>query len=268
MGNQSSNLRFKIIYSKGDAIELLADAENVDFYLKKCREDRNNMISRKENTYAPNNMTIKEYKFFEIVIENAKDKIPIRLMTDLSEIRLIQLMPTADGGMPHTRPDSIICYPDISKFFSVSTLIHELWHIHQRIYKQLWNEVFEKLHWKEWNGRLPLSLEKNRRYNPDTIDSPFYVFKDKWIPVPIFDDIKRPKVNEVYIWFYNIETKHHIRNVPEEIQQYFPNLPIAGYEHPREITAYMLSQPELYIQSPSFIDLIQFIGQLSIQTTK
>ena len=179
MGNQSSNLRFKIIYSKGDAIELLADAENVDFYLKKCREDRNNMISRKENNYAPNNMTIKEYKFFEIVIENAKDKIPIRLMTDLSEIRLIQLMPTADGGMPHTRPDSIICYPDISKFFSVSTLIHELWHIHQRIYKQLWNEVFEKLHWKEWNGRLPLSLEKNRRYNPDTIDSPFYVFKDK-----------------------------------------------------------------------------------------
>ena len=41
IGNQSSNLRFKIIYSKGDAIELLADAENVDFYLLDLLSFRN-----------------------------------------------------------------------------------------------------------------------------------------------------------------------------------------------------------------------------------
>jgi hypothetical protein len=177
-------------------------------------------------------------------------------------------MPTSDGGMPHTRPNDIICYPDISKFFSASTLIHELWHVHQRKYKQMWDDVFEKLHWKKWNGTLPLSLEKNRRYNPDTIDSPLYIFKDCWIPIPIFEDITKPKVNEVYIWFYNVVTGYHIRTVPDEMMKYFPNLQISGYEHPREITAYMLSQPDQYMDSPGFKNLVNCIGQMSIQTTK
>lgn len=268
MGNQSSSIVFKIIFNKDEAQELLSDAESQDFYLKKCSEDRNNMIARRECTYATNYMTAKEYKFFEIVLENAKDKIPMRLKNDLSEIKLIQLMPTADGGMPHTRPKQLICYPDISKFFSVSTLIHELWHIHQRNYKEMWNQVFERLQWKEWSGRLPLTLEKNRRYNPDTIDCPFYLFRDRWVPVPIFEDIKKPKVNEVHIWFYNVETNSHTRYIPEEINDYFPNLPISGYEHPREITAYMLSQPNQYIDSPGFKDLIDFIGQMAIMTSK
>lgn len=270
MGNQSSidNLSFKIIYNKDEAQELLNDAENKDFYLRRCREDRNNMIARKECTYAANYMTTKEYKFFEIVIENAKNKIPMRLKMDLNEVHFIQLMPSSDGGMPHTRPNQIICYPDINKFFSVSTLIHELWHIHQRNYKEVWNHVFERLQWKKWNGKLPLQLEKNRRYNPDTIDCPYYIFREKWVPIPVFEDINRPKVSDVFIWFYNVETKMHTRNIPEEVINYFPNLPISGYEHPRELCAYMLSQPEQYSDSPGFNDLIESIGKMSIITSK
>jgi len=268
MGNQSSNLTFNIISNKDNAQKLLDIAESEDLYLNKCKEDRNNMIARRDSTYATNYMTLKEYKLFEIVMENAKDKIPMRLKMDLNEVRLIQLMPSSDGGMPHTRPNNLICYPDISKFFSVSTLIHELWHIHQRNYKDMWNKIFENLYWKQWPGRLPLILEKNRRYNPDTIDTPFYIFKDKWVPVPIFEDMTRPKISNVYIWFYNVETKSHTRYIPEEIENYFPNLPLTGYEHPREITAYMLSQPTQYTDSPGFKDLVNLIGQMSIMTSK
>jgi hypothetical protein len=269
MGNtRSSNLSFKIIYNKDEAQELLNLADEKDNYIKSCNNDRNNMISRRQCTYSANHMTTKEYKFFQIITENAQNKIPLRLQMDLNEVLFIQLMPTADGGMPHTRPYDIICYPDISKFFTVSTLIHELWHIHQRNYKQLWDQVFESLYWTKWNGKLPLDLERNRRYNPDTIDTPFYVFKEKWVPIPVFEEVKNPKITNVYIWYYNIITKQHTRNIPQEIMEYFPNVPSSGYEHPREITAYMLSQPNDYQDSPGFNDLIKAIGQMAVTTSK
>lgn len=266
MGNTitKSNLSFNLILNKTEAQEILNNAEKQDFYLEECIDDKSNSLARKNLTYFANSVPFKEINNALNFLSNIKEFIPIRLLNDLTEIKIIQLMPTADGGMPHTRPGNIICYPDITLLFSNTTLIHELWHIHQRNYKSLWNKVFNNMKWKLWNGNIPNELEQFRRYNPDTIDCPFWIFKDEWIPIPIFKNISKPNVSDVEIWFYNIKKNYHIKRIPEEILNYYPGLPATGYEHPREITAYMLSEPDRYRDSPGFKDLIESIGEISI----
>jgi hypothetical protein len=267
MGNSPSisrKLRFSLITDKKDAQLYLNKAETFDYYLAECHDDKLNSIARKNLTYTSNTICIKDMNYANAFLDGVISDIPIKLLNELNTVNIVQLMPSADGGMPHTRPGSVICYPDISQLFSIKTLIHELWHIHQRENKQYWLEIFKRIGWSIWDGKLPEQLENARRYNPDTIDSPFWIFDNKWIPVPIFKDISRPNVSDVEVWFYNPEENYHIKRLPDEIMLYFPNLPSAAYEHPRELVAYMLSEPDKYKNSYGFQHLLDTIGHLAI----
>jgi hypothetical protein len=166
--------------------------------------------------------------------------------------------------MPHTRPTNLVCLPHLSQLESISTLIHELWHIHQRTFQERWAVIFRQLRWTPWNGSLPPSLEKGRRYNPDTIDQPLWVFQQTWVSFPIFRDLSKPVVSEVDIWFYHIHDQYHVKHVPFELETYFPSMPPSAYEHPRELTAYLLADADSYRHSPALTDLLQMIGQISI----
>jgi hypothetical protein len=270
MGNEfstPSNLKFIIIHGKSDAQALLDKAEREDMYLEECHDDRANSIARRTLTYAPNQMALRDMTYANSYIESTMGSIPVRLLTELREVNIIQLMPTADGGMPHTRPGGIICYPNISQLFSTSTLIHELWHVHQRIYQEQWLVVFKRLGWSLWQGELPEKLEKNRRYNPDTIDCPLWIYDGTWVPIPIFKDITHPTVNNVEVWFYNPNKRYHTRQVPEELSSYYSNLNNIAFEHPREITAYMLSEPDKFKSSTAYKHLIEAIGHTAVYKT-
>lgn len=268
MGNNistSHNLHFSVISDKNEAIHYLNEAEKEDFYLEECHDDKVNSLARRNLTYSPNSFALRDINYANNFLDGTRNTLPVRLLNDLKDIKIIQLMPSADGGMPHTRPGNIICYPNISQLFSKTTLIHELWHIHQRNFKDVWFKTFKRLGWTMWDGKLPSELENARRYNPDTIDCPFWVFDNEWIPIPIFKNISHPNVADVEIWFYNIKKHYHIKRVPEAILSYFPNLPSTAYEHPRELTAYMLSEPEKYKESIGFKHLIESIGEISIR---
>jgi len=265
MGNRpTTHLTFTLIHHKSQAEQLLAQAEQKDFYLTECHDDRSNSYARRQMTYAPNTISPIDVRFYTLQLDVLKDRVPVRLQHDLGPISIISLMPTADGGMPHTRPDAIICYPDIQQVTSLTTLVHELWHIHQRKFQRLWSDVFRRLGWTEWQGRLPLSLENHRRYNPDTIDSPLWAFKGVWVPVPVFHDVSRPAVADVSIWFYHTESRQHVKEVPLELAAVFPQLPAAAYEHPRELTAYMLSSSAASRGfSPGYRQLVEILGHAS-----
>jgi hypothetical protein len=183
---------------------------------------------------------------------------------DLHTVPVIALMPSADGGMPHTRPHSIICFSQLDQINSLSTIIHELWHVHQRKYKDTWIKVFEQLGWKEWDGRLPELLRNHRRINPDTIDSPLWVYQDTWVPVPIFRDITLPSVSDVDIWFYHTKDGRHVRQIPSEME--IAGLPKSAYEHPREMSAYVLADHSAYHDSPFLKGLLSSIGHLAISS--
>jgi hypothetical protein len=268
MGNNIRPIRpieFKIL-DKMESHTLLNMAENIDGYTESCHFDRANSRSRDNMVYSPNAISLKDKNYIVSFLDGLQYSIPQRLRIDLDSVYIIQLMSSADGGMPHTRPYNIICFPDISGLFSIKTMIHELWHIHQRIYHaSIWVHVFAKIRWTPWNGDLPDKLEDNRRYNPDTIDTPLWIYDNTWVPVPIFRDITNPSVNQVDIWFYNPKLAYHVRNIPYVLQAYH-NIHIpSAYEHPREITAYMLSDHTRYTNSIAFKQLLDAIGHTAIQ---
>lgn len=270
MGNEISTfgkLKLNVIQDKSHAQILLNKAEKEDHYLQECHDDKANSIARREMTYSANQVPLRDLNYAQSFLESSYSSIPVKLLSELGDVNILQLMPSADGGMPHTRPGGIICYPDFALLFSASTLIHELWHVHQRMYQEYWLIVFKRLGWTLWLGDLPDKLEDNRRYNPDTIDCPLWIFNDTWVPVPIFKDITHPTVNNVEVWFYNPDKKYHTRQIPEELSSYFINLNNVAFEHPREITAYMLSEPNRFKSSTAYKHLIETIGNTAVYKT-
>jgi len=268
MGGGSSkgtlSLEFQLVVSKYEAEQILNESEKKDFYLEECYDQSANAKARARRTYRPNMISNQDYENAIQYLEIAKKNIPKRLLADLQTIRIIQLMPTADDGMPHTRPDDVICFPNLNQLSSLTTINHELWHVHQRKYQSLWLTIFESLGWKPWSGEIPQRLEEYRRLNPDTIDHPNWVFQERWVPIPIFKDLTHPKVSEVDIYFYNVIDNYHTKKIPAELSFYFKDLPLIAYEHPREITAYMLSEPTKYNNCKGFQELIKQIGHISI----
>lgn len=269
MGNISSTskkLELITIPNKNYAQVLINTSETKDFYLEQCHNNKANSIARRSLTYSANTISHNDNNNATTYINNIYSELPIRLLRELDIVHIVQLMPSADGGMPHTRADNIICYPNFNQLYSKTTLIHELWHIHQRLYADMWLKAFKQIGWTMWNGQLPDQLENARRYNPDTIDCPLWTFNNIWIPIPIFKDITHPNVAEVDIWFYNSKKHYHVTQVPLEISSYFLAIPQMAYEHPREIAAYMLSDPERYSKSLGFNKLLDSIGHISIMT--
>lgn len=249
--------------NKQKAQELLQSAEGLDFYLEECYEDKKNSVARQHMTYSANTVSAEEWMMLETV---SRIPIPKRFSMDLQTVYLVQLMPTADGGMPHTRPlgnkDAMICYTDPRIILDQKTLTHELWHVHQRLFKKEWEIIFNRLSWKEWDGELPSTLEYSRRYNPDTIDSPLWIYKDVWVPVPVFRDISRPIISDVDIWFYDVKNKYHVKSVPQDLLVFWQGVPSSAYEHPRELTAYLLADPSQ--KSPALEKLVELLGNTAI----
>lgn len=267
MGAASSrpaSFKFTFIEDKRYAEHLLLEAEDADLYLETCRNDPVNAHARRRQAYTANMVSSKDSVYYQGVLDGIVPLLPKRLQMDLREVSIISLMPSADGGMPHTRPSSLICFPHIEQVKSRSTMIHELWHVHQRIYRDTWSRVFHELGWTEWKGLLPAFLEKNRRINPDTIDCPLWVYQNTWVPVSVFRDIALPNMTEVDIWFYHIKEEYHLKQIPVDMRAYFPNLPQSAYEHPREIAAYLLADHQEYRDSPALKSLLSSVGQLAI----
>lgn len=107
-----------------------------------------------------------------------------------------------------------------------------------------------------------------RRYNPDTIDTPVWIFRNTWIPVPVFKDISRPRVDETEVWFVHVRERYHVRVVPEEMRAEYSTAPPAAFEHPREMAAYLLSDPATHTASPGFNRLIGLVGATSLPLHK
>jgi hypothetical protein len=251
MGN-SSGINCQMV-QKSDAIILLQEAEKIDQYLTECDDDWMNFLARKHNMYAPNTIdTTDTVDYYNHLFKRLSHYLPKQLH-NVGDINIVVLMPTADGGMPHTRPPNLICYPcqrgatqgSVRSIINESptTFVHEVCHVHQRKFPTMWSTMFAAMGWMEWKGELPQKLDNNRRYNPDTIDSPLWIH-GSWVPVPIFRDITQPVLSEVDIWFYHAVEGYRVKSVPEEML--IQGLPHSAYEHPREITAYVISEAEKY----------------------
>jgi hypothetical protein len=174
--------------------------------------------------------------------------------------QVIWMNPTADGGLPHTRPPGYICLPvNISASSLSITLLHERIHLHQRLFPSRWIDFVEK-NWfmKVWNSTLPSNIEKNRRINPDLLANPFFIWKDTWVPVCLYNDVAKPSLSNASTVWYNTDLKTVSRMAPDGWYEFFGQ--VTNDEHPWEISAYYISEPN--IVSPAKKLLMNFVKKL------
>lgn len=198
----------------------LKKAEEIDNFFEQVKESPINQKARENLSYFPTlNYTI-----------------PF-----LDGTQIVLMHPTAEAGMPHTRPPNIICMP---KYYPESkqqeTLVHEFIHIHQRKHKAKWDTFFQKEGWHRADPfELPEYLYNRCRMNPDTIDQPFWAWKDRHIPLPLFEREDKPDLRQVVIHWYDKETGRREAEAPRSFLEKYgsPSQP----EHPREIAAVELA---------------------------
>jgi hypothetical protein len=237
-------IKFNIL-SASASINLLENAEAIDEYIETIsksqwnRKARNNLVE-----WIPIEAPL-YWKEFLSTGEFPK-------WTEGLEINIICAPPEAEDGMPHTRPNFIICIPfnysnDVNTFRKM--IIHELVHILQRMYYTQFMKFIE-LEWdyrlmtREEFSRLPEHLLIRRRINPDTFSCPFLIWKERWVPLIIFNEhIEGPRLKSTYLLWWNIQTNTGFINEPYIWKEYFGR--VSQSEHPFEIMAWYLSDDTL-----------------------
>lgn len=254
--------------------EALHYAESKDGYNEECSDSLANAKARDGMNYTAAALTSVDINVLTNLFNEYMKMCPPRLLREIDYASIAMLMPSADSGFPHTRPDRLICFPQSGALPSLQTFIHELWHIHQRAYPGLWKKLYmEVWGFKEWRGGagsgsgsvddLPDELQRVIRINPDTMLYGLYCWRDEWVPIPVFLSPSRPRMNDCAVWFWNIRTKRWRQSMPDAWSAYFSSsmLPASAHEHPNELSAYMLSTLGHDMRTPpAFADLVKAIG--------
>ena len=248
------------LLTKEKAQLILMNAERDDSYRFLCNKHKANLLARRDQQYEAYGAPVDYTIVIEETLNASKRFLPRKLQDEIGDVNVIILYPSADGGMPHTRPNNTICLPFKNEFPDVETITHELWHVHQRMYPEFWKKLLKS----QWDFEpidieLPFLLEKQRRLNPDTIKTQNWIWRKKWIPVPILQNVTQPTLSDCKIWFYNIETELIDHDIPNEIKEYFGNMNMAAYEHPYEMAAYMLSSQKAY-SCPAWIKMKEILN--------
>jgi len=250
MGNQGSqpqqqsqqSLEFHIARGAEGSAALSA-AERQDHYLEEVQDSRPNRMARQSMTYAANRISESEAAQLRTTLDQFQDSVP-HILRSLRPT-IVPLMPSADGGMPHTRPIDLVCLP--SSTITKDTFVHELWHLHQRAHYLDWVTFFGKSwKWRPYEGSLPSELETQRRLNPDTLQDPIWIWDSTWVPVCLFLNPSTASFKETATWFYNVKTQRHSQELPKAMADFFStSLSPSAYEHPCETSAYMITGPPL-----------------------
>lgn len=148
-------------------------------------------------------------------------------------------------GLPHTREIATIWLPydaTVRADNLKKLLMHESIHIHQRIFRDIWSEIYESVfRMQPFNGRLPTELESKRRLNPDTILWPLYLWNN-YVPVMVFLRPDAPRLTETRLVWYNVADGSWSLATPNGWVEFFGTVLSSHCEHPNELAAYILSE--------------------------
>lgn len=198
-------------------MDLLRTAETIDHFFKKIQDSPINAAARRQLSYVPMNNSTESW---------------------LGNTTIVTMHPTAEAGMPHTRPPNVICMPAyFPESHKQETLAHELVHIDQRRRRSEWDTFFQKEGWKPISmTSVPDRWVQRCRLNPDTVDSPFWAWKGRSVPLPLYERDDRPDLRRVVVHWYDMETGIRQPEPPRSfLERYGPSPPQA--EHPRELSA-------------------------------
>jgi hypothetical protein len=210
---------------------LLDKAENIDSYVRACKDSATNAKARIFCQYTPwNDQTL---------AATAGQFIPVS-----KGVQVVILSPSAEGGMPHTRPQSLICLPAYFPEERLKdTLTHELVHIDQRKNAAAWRDHLAAEGWTpattaeispEWLGRV--------RINPDTYHAQFWQWRGRYIPLPLFEREDKPELREISVRWWDKQEQRLNSSPPASFTQKYGSLGPSSIEHPYELYAYHLDE--------------------------
>jgi hypothetical protein len=249
---EKTPIKFNIL-SASAAYDILEDAEARDEYRETLTESEWNAKARSGNIEWNPIEPPSHWRHFLSVGEFPK-------WTANLEVNIVCSPSDAEDGMPHTRPNFVICIPfnysnDIESFRKM--IVHELIHILQRMHfyqfiKFIQSEWDYRLITREEFGKLPEHLLVRRRINPDTFSCPFLIWKERWVPLIIFNEhMEGPKLKSTYLLWWNVKTNTGSTDAPYVWKEYFGRVPQS--EHPFEMMAWYLSDDNLHSEAAESI---------------
>lgn len=159
-------------------------------------------------------------------------------------LQLVYLDGRSGAGLPHTRGKRGIALPVFLLWIpSESTLRHEIVHLSQKQFRGRWWRMYRDA----WKFRVAVASEfmdiperwrKRRRINPDTLGTPFTVWKDRYIPLSVFINERSPDLRECKRGFWDLKMKQWTWEAPPGWTELFGS----GFndEHPNEIAAHWI----------------------------
>lgn len=280
VGKETPNYNGKIkLATSQETNFFLIEAEKYDNYQNQIYNSIHNITSRIGMYYEALYPDFEENKrlFIEKWINFFCEKnetwwILRDIQKNIGDVWILPLSYSAEAGMPHTRGECYVCVP--GGFFdtdkdNITTLRHELIHIHQKHNKEEWDRIYLKSwNWEPWNGKLPEKYNSIRRLNPDTewANGGLYVIKKTWVPFSVFEDVSKPNIQNTKVWYYNINTgmiwkSTNILDLPPELSTdklwNDSKINMAMREHPIELAAWLLASPEKYSDCPLMKTLIR-----------
>jgi hypothetical protein len=195
-------------------------AEALDGYRKQCSEDPLNQSARSSHSY--------------ILMNSERQPAPYHA-------KIISLHPTADAGLPHTRPPNLICVPAYYPMNN-ETLLHELLHLHQRNHTDEWESKFRSQGWSMVpEQHIPDRWKRRCRLNPDTLGNRFYSWENQWVPLPMFEREDKPDLRQCVVRWWDQKSGSLTTDPPASFVSAFgKNHPQS--EHPREVSAVILAR--------------------------
>lgn len=238
--------------SKQEAKVALEEAEAKDNYRWRCETCAMNTAARRMMDYSPRDPAAGLN--YELLV--AGEGLPKWLKAGMpAQLRVVTLANSADGGMPHTRAGGIVCLPQHIQPVGPSwqtTFNHECIHVHQRERADEWNQLYREVWQMEpYTGHIPQELEGRRRFNPDTLWAGLYIWRGRWVPVPIYARPESPVLGAIKVAWVDVVEGRWQSFAPPEFEADFGALTTSEQEHPHELAAYWLSTPTLGQTSPA-----------------
>jgi len=159
-------------------------------------------------------------------------------------IQVVYLDGRSDAGLPHTRGKTGIALP-VYLLWSRSnqTIRHELVHLSQKQFSERWWKIYQE----KWSFnkateaqflQIPERWRSRRRINPDTLGSPYVIWKNRYIPLSVFMSNTEPDLRYCKRGFWDITMGQWTWDEPPGWIHMFGK----GFndEHPNEIAAHWI----------------------------
>jgi len=202
----------------------LQAAEAIDGYEAMCKRDPVNSAARARCSYTVWNDQ-------SLAVEAAS-------ILNNSSVKIIIVNPSAEGGMPHTRGNSLICIPAYHSNLK-ETLKHEMVHIRQKREPGLWKMKLGLDGWTPVGDAVIPEIWRSRcRLNPDTFTNRWFAWQERYVPLPLFVREDKPDLRDIEVRWYDIKEGIVSAAVPSSFVKRYGDVGTSSMEHPYELTAY------------------------------